>query len=314
MVMQNTDYIDNAGQEAAERRAPLVSIILPMYNSARTIECCIESIKEQSFEDFEAILIDDGSTDDTLSVAAKSIRADERFTIVSRENHGVSPTRNFALQMAHGEWIAFIDSDDWFAPYAIGELVKGAQGGADLVVADFYRVNSERYAPKGLEMSGLYNREDYVKLMFKAPANFYFACLWNKLFKRSIIEDAELRFDEHMRFSEDHLFVLRYMLCADNFALVNKPIYFYVDTPGSLVHSAMNIADISKSRSILVDYYELVCKSIGLSDPLTAANIAAFAVSPATDGIVTALDEKLTIGLVPPAAAKLDSRFNYLFY
>lgn len=312
--MENTDYIDAKSQETTEHKAPLVSIILPMYNSARTIACCIESIKEQSFDDFEAILIDDGSTDDTLAVAAKSIRADERFTIVSRENHGVSPTRNFALDMARGEWVAFIDSDDWFAPYAIEELVKGAQSGADLVVADFYRVNGERYCAKGLELSGLYNREDYVKLMLKAPANYYFACLWNKLFKRSIIEESGLRFNEHMHFSEDHVFVLRYVLHASNFALVDKPIYFYVDTPGSLVHSAMNIADISKSRSIVMDYYEAVCKGIGLSDAMTTANAAAFAVSPATDGIVTALDEKLTIGLVPPAAAKLDSRFNYLFY
>lgn len=312
--MQNTGYIETASQSAAEHIAPLVSIICPMYNSARTIACCIESIKRQTFTDFEAILIDDGSTDDTLAIAAKNVRADERFRIISRANHGVSPTRNFALDLARGTWIAFIDSDDWFAPYAVEELVRGAQSGAELAVADFYRVNSDRYAAKGLELSGLYNREEYVKLMFKAPANYYFACLWNKLFKREIIQRAQLYFDEDMNFGEDHVFVLRYLLHADYIALVDKPVYFYVDTPGSLVHSAMNLADISKSRAILADHYDAICKSIGMSDTLSAANVAGFVISPATDGIVTALDEKLCEGLVPPDAAKLDSRFNYLFY
>lgn len=312
--MQTAFDIENASQTATGHDVPLVSIIVPMYNSAKTIACCLESIRRQTFKDFEAILVDDGSTDETLTVVAKSIRGDERFRVISRENHGVSPTRNFALELARGSWIAFIDSDDWFAPYAIEELVRAGQSGADLAVADFYRVNGDRYAIKGLEESGLFSRGDYIKLMLKTPANYYFACLWNKLFKRSVIESCDLRFDEEMHFAEDHVFVLQYMLSAQDVALVDKPVYFYVDTPGSLVHSAMNLADLSKSRSVLADHYDAICKSIGMSDALSAANVAGFVISPCTDGIVTALDEKLCAGLVPPEAAKLDSRFNYLFY
>ncbi len=312
--MQEMTDINACVAEEDQALSPLVSIILPVYNSAKTIACCIESIKAQTLRDFEVILVDDGSTDDSLAIAAKNIRADERFRIVSRENHGVSLTRNFALALARGTWIAFIDSDDWYAPYALEALVDAAQGKAELAVASFYRVGGDRYAVKRPEPSGVYPYADYVKAMFKAPANYFYACLWNKLFKRSIIEEAGLEFDHTMDFAEDHVFVLRYMLNTTHVAIVDRPVYFYVDTPGSLVHSAMNIADISKSRSILADHYEAICKSVGMSDTLSAANVAGFVISPATDGIVTALDEKLCEGLVPPAAAKLDSRFNYLFY
>lgn len=312
-MQQQTD-INVTSKESTGLSAPLVSIILPMYNSAKTIACCIESIKAQTMADFEVILVDDGSTDDSLAIAAKNIRGDERFRMISRENHGVSFTRNFALNMARGTWVAFIDADDWFAPYALGALVGAVHDKAQMAVASFYRVSAGRYAAKRQEPSGLYPYEDYIKAMFKAPANYFYACLWNKLFKRQLICDAALEFDTGMDFGEDHVFVLRYLLHTSCIAIVDKPVYFYVDTPGSLVHNAMNLADISKSRTILADHYDAICKSVGMSDAWSAANVAGFVLSPATDGIVTALDEKLCEGLVPPAAAKLDSRFNYLFY
>lgn len=321
--MHKTPDIDRfapASQEAKaplgnqETKAPLVSIVLPMYNSAKTIACCIESIKRQTMGDFEVLLIDDGSTDDSLAVAAKNVRGDERFRIISRENHGVSLTRNFALALARGTWVAFIDADDWFAPYALEAMVDGVQQGAELAVCSFYRVGGERYSVKRQEPTCLMSYNNYVKAMSKAPANYFFACLWNKLFKRSIICEAGLEFDNTMDFAEDHVFVLRYLLHTSHVAVVDRPVYFYVDTPGSLVHNAMNLADFAESRTILADHYEAVCKKAGMSSTMSAGYVAGFVFSPATDGIVTALDEKLCEGMVPPAAAKLDSRFNYLFY
>ncbi len=294
---------------------PLVSVVVPMYNSAATIECLLESLINQTLGDFELILVDDGSKDDSVAVARRAAAGDPRVHIITKENSGVSRTRNEALSHCRGSWITFADADDWLAPYALESLVSAAEQGADLAIADFYRVREGRYSVKGVGVSGLLSFEEFMHQMSLAPANYYYGSLWNKLFRRSIIAEHELSFKTKLDFGEDHVFVLEYLQYVRCVAAISKPTYYYIDTPGSLVHRAMNPIGVAKNKNEVMAVYEKLCDKAGISNTLAgSATVMSFLITPATDGMVSPFDEKLGVGQVPSSAATLDPRFRGLFH
>lgn len=129
---------------------PEVSIIVPVHNVRATLPRCINSIIHQEYTDFELLLIDDGSTDDSGAVCDAFAAQDERIIVIHKENSGVSDTRNLAISKARGTYLQFVDSDDWITPDATKRFVKTAEENhCDLVIADFYRVIGERLSPKG---------------------------------------------------------------------------------------------------------------------------------------------------------------------
>lgn len=295
--------------------APLVSVVVPMYNSAATIECLLESLLSQTLGDFELILVDDGSKDDSVAVARRAAGGDPRIRIFTKENSGVSRTRNAALSHCRGSWVTFADADDWLAPYALESLVSAAEQGADLVVSDFYRVREGRYSVKGVGVSGLLSFDEFMHQMSLAPANYYYGSLWNKLFRRSIITEHGLSFKTKLDFGEDHVFVLEYLQHVRRVAAISKPTYYYIDTPGSLVHRAMNPIGVAKNKNEVMAVYEKLCDKAGICNTLAgSATVMSFLITPATDGMVSPFDEKLGIGQVPSRAATRDARFRRLFY
>lgn len=299
-------------EETAEP-SPLVSIVVPMHNSASTIECLVESLMEQSFPDFEAILVDDGSHDKTAALTRSLTEHDQRFSVYEKEPSGVSHTRNFGLAHCRGEWVTFADADDWLAPYALEKLVDGARQGADFCIADFYRVKDSRYSVKGVGINGLLSFDEFMRQMSLAPANYYYGSLWNKLFRRSAIEERGLRFRNSLDFGEDHVFVLEYLQSVERIAVIGKPTYYYIDTPGSLVHRAMNPIGVAKNKNEVMAVYEKLCTRAGINNTLAGeATVMSFLITPATDGMVSPFDEKLGIGQVPPRAADSDPRFKAL--
>ena len=302
-----------ASEETVEP-SPLVSVVIPMHNSSATLACLIESLMGQRFASFEAILVDDGSHDGSASLARSLTEHDERFTVYEKEASGVSRTRNYGLERCRGQWVAFADADDWLAPYALEKLVAGAQQGADFCIADFYRVKDGRYSVKGMGVNAMLGFDEFMRQMSLAPANYYYGSLWNKLFSRSIIEKRGLRFKDKLDFGEDHVFVLEYLRDVDRIAVIGKPIYYYIDTPGSLVHRAMNPIGVAKNKNEVMAVYEQLCTRAKINNTLAGeATVMSFLISPATDGMVTPFDEKLGIGQVPSRAASCDPRFRGLF-
>ena len=128
----------------------LVSIIVPVYNAEKYVRRCVDSILVQDYPNFELILMDDGSTDGSGEICDAYAGRDERVRVIHKENTGVSDTRNQALELAEGEYIQFLDSDDWIVPEATRLLVQAMEkNGCDMVISDFYRVAGERLSRKG---------------------------------------------------------------------------------------------------------------------------------------------------------------------
>ena len=200
---------------------PTVSIIVPVYNAQEYLRRCVDSILGQEYQDFELLLMDDGSTDGSAEICDSYAQADSRVRTVHKENTGVSDTRNQAISQARGTYLQFLDSDDWITPDATKLLVRTAEeNGCDLVIADFYRVVGERVSQKGdIDEDGVLTREEFAAHMMENPADFYYGVLWNKLYRRSIVEEHELCMDTKISWCEDFMFNLEYIRWAKAFAL-----------------------------------------------------------------------------------------------
>ena len=243
---------------------PTVSIIVPVYNAENTIPRCIESILNQEYSDFELLLVNDGSTDGSGAVCDAYAARDARVRVIHKENTGVSDTRNTALDQARGTYLQFLDSDDWITPDATSSLVRAAESAqCDLVVSDFYRVVGERFSQKGdIDDDGVMTREEYAAHMMENPADFYYGVLWNKLYRRSIVEAHHLRMDPEISWCEDFMFNLEYIRYAETFRALQVPIYYYVKTKGSLANQSLTISKTVKMKLTVFEYYQRFFKSV----------------------------------------------------
>lgn len=243
---------------------PTVSIIVPVYNAEKYIRRCIESILNQEYTDFELILCNDGSKDSSGAICDEYAKTDSRVRVLHKENTGVSDTRNTAIDVARGTYLQFLDSDDWITPDATKLLVRAAtEHHCDLVIADFYRVVGDRVSHKGdIEDDGVLTREEFAEHMMENPADFYYGVLWNKLFRRDLVEQYHLRMDTSISWCEDFLFNLEYILHAKVFYALQAPIYYYVKTKGSLASQGMNISKTIKMKLMVFEYYNDFYKNV----------------------------------------------------
>lgn len=236
---------------------PTVSIIVPIYNAEKTIGRCVNSILNQKYRDFELILLDDGSTDASGEICDAYAEKDERILVLHKPNSGVSDTRNRGIAMAKGEYLQFLDSDDWITPDATGFFVRAAaENGCDMVISDFYRVIGDRVSQKGsIEEEGVLTRVDYAVQMMQRPADFYYGVLWNKLYKRSIVEKYQLRMDHSVSWCEDFMFNLEYVRHVSQIYVLKIPVYYYVKTKGSLVSQGISMKKtIHMKRTVFACY------------------------------------------------------------
>lgn len=269
---------------------PSVSIIVPVFNAENYIGRCIESVIHQEYTDYELLLVDDGSTDASGSICDKYAASDSRIRVFHKENTGVSDTRNFALDKARGTYLQFIDSDDWITPDASKLFLRAArESDCDLVIADFYRVVGKRLSHKGdIEEEGVLTREAYASHMMANPADFYYGVLWNKLYRREIVEKYRLRMDKEISWCEDFMFNLEYILHAKTFYALQVPVYYYVKTEGSLVSQGMSFSKTIKMKLLMFDYYNKFYKHI-LDEEEYEKNrlqVYSFFVKAARDGMV----------------------------
>lgn len=264
---------------------PLVSLIIPVYNAEKYLRRCLNSVVEQTFSDMEVILVNDGSTDDSLKICQEYQQMDSRFRIIDKENTGVSDSRNQAIDAACGEYLQFMDSDDWLTPDATEILVQAAQRfDCDLVIADFYRVDKAVFTEKQhIRERGLLTRQQYAEYMMQDPADFYYGVLWNKLYRRSILQKYHLRMDTELRWCEDFLFNLGFIRNAERFTAVQVPIYYYMKRKGSLVSTDWKKASTVTLKFRLLKEYKELYQSMGLYEE-NELRINAFVVAFAKDG------------------------------
>ena len=243
---------------------PMVSIIVPIYNAENYLRRCVDSILNQEYTDFELLLVNDGSTDASGDICEEYGDRDPRVIVIQKENTGVSDSRNRALDRARGKYLQFLDSDDWITPDATRLFVRAAEEyGCDMVISDFYRVVGERLSPKGdIEEEGVLTREEFAAHMMENPADFYYGVLWNKLYRRDIVEEHNLRMDTDINWCEDFMFNLEYIRYAKVFYALHAPIYYYVKRKGSLASQGINISKTVKMKLNVFEYYNNFYKHV----------------------------------------------------
>lgn len=191
-----------------------ISLIVPVYNVENSLHKCLDSILSQTFTDWECILIDDGSTDNSSNICEAYKTKDERFLVIHKQNDGVSSARNEGIKNANGEWLAFIDSDDYVLPSYLSLLLKGTD--SDFSLCGFKSAEGIDFTPSG---SNSFKEALYSKYLLCTP--------WAKLFKRDIIVKNNLFFDKQLRLGEDSIFCYQYLLFCKSIHVVASNAYFY---------------------------------------------------------------------------------------
>jgi glycosyltransferase involved in cell wall biosynthesis len=209
-----------------------ISIIIPVYNTERYLLECINSILNQSFGDYELLLVDDGSTDNSGRICDGLAEKDTRIRVFHKENGGVSSARNLGLDNARGVWVYFVDSDDEVLPGGLEALVNGISDDVDSVMGGYeqHGIDGSIIRPLDGYSPTILTKEQslFALLSSNSMYNAYlgFMCLW--LFRNKIIQDNHLRFDPNIKIKEDTLFVTQY-LCASKgqTQFVPIPVYKY---------------------------------------------------------------------------------------
>lgn len=208
-----------------------VSIIIPCYNSAKYLAACMDSVLVQTMADFEAILIDDGSKDDTLAIAKRIAEKDARVRVLTQANSGVSAARNLGLAHCSGEWITFVDSDDLIVPDMLEIMLSAVQDGVDMVVCahkTFTEDGREEIVipeTRWMDLDGEAKRRAAALRLIEGDSVLNIMC--NKLHRRALIEREGLRLHQGVRIAEDALFNLEAVLCGREIAYVNQATYLY---------------------------------------------------------------------------------------
>lgn len=236
---------------------PLVSIIIPIYNREQTLERCLCSIIRQTYPNLEIIAVDDGSTDHSRVILERYEKKDSRLHVIYKKNSGVSESRNLGLQMAKGDFVQFVDADDWLTRDATSLLLQAMEPDIQLVISDYYRVIGRRIWIKGhIPASSSMSRAEFAKYMMKSPANFYYGVIWNKFYRMDIIKENQLYFAHDLDWCEDFKFNLEYLKYTSNVQVLTTPFYYYVKTKGSLVDSKIDLKETIRTKKILFGYYK----------------------------------------------------------
>lgn len=211
-----------------------VSIIIPVYNCISWIEAVIQDILNQTYGDFEVIIIEDGSDDGSGLLCDGFLEMDKRICVVHTENYGVSHARNEGMRRAKGRYLWFVDADDRMERESLSALVLPfiSQENVDLVIGKF---ENER----NLWQSALWGVQDQSSFMddfSKCIHGFYYGALWNKLYKKDIIQNNNIWFAEDISWCEDYLFNLEYYSHLNRMVgYVSRSVYIYYTRENSLV-------------------------------------------------------------------------------
>lgn len=206
-----------------------VSVIVPVFNAEKYIQQCINSIREQVLEEIEIIVVDDGSSDKSWQLLQEMASCDQRVKLFRQENKGVSAARNKGIEMARGEFIGFVDADDWIDPNMYYLLYQNII----LYHAEIGICNAYNLKPNSKNVR-LPNLGDIASFEFKPQESIrelmqfkYDYAIWNKLYSKNIIQNNGLKFSQTLVIYEDLLFNLEYWGYCKRAAIVNMPLYYY---------------------------------------------------------------------------------------
>lgn len=210
---------------------PLISIIIPVYNSSNTLNRCVDSILNQTFCDWELLLIDDGSTDGSGEICDKYSAKDTKIKVFHKKNGGVSSARNVGIDYAKGKWITFVDSDDYINPKALYHMVSCA-GSSDLVLSSIRIHNNNNEYVSKVDNSYTRNKNEIGVLLTSLNNYVGLTAPWGKLLNLSIIKKYQIKFNEKFFSGEDTLFLYKYIYHVECISCVQYISYNNVTTNG----------------------------------------------------------------------------------
>lgn len=223
---------------------PIISIVVPVYNVEKYLERCVESIRNQSLNDIEIILVDDGSSDLCPQLCDKYALEDDRIRVVHKKNGGLSSARNAGMKIARGKYIGFVDSDDSVLPTMYEEMLQVIQKeDVDFVMSDYNRIlRSGNSFLKTLSIpAGFYNKKKIVDKIYPSlimSGNIDYGPLlsvWHCLYKLQFLRNNQISFDEDVRWSEDNIFSAIVGYCANSFYyLKGRALYNYYQNEGTI--------------------------------------------------------------------------------
>lgn len=214
----------------------MISIVVPAYNAAAVIEECINSILRQTYSDFELIVVDDGSTDNTAGIVSAKAAEDKRIRLIRQTNAGVSSARNAGIAAAMGELLCFVDSDDTVSANYL-EVLHALYSPGVLPVIDVVRSDGDGSAltpmPETYELGG-----DWVESYLCGQLRYGIAfSVWNKLYSLQIIHTHHIAFEPSLSIGEDMLFVFQYLHHCQTIRFSKDACYYYTIIPGSAMSS-----------------------------------------------------------------------------
>lgn len=202
-----------------------ISIIIPIYNSEKYLKECLKSIKEQTYSNYEVIMVNDGSTDKS-ELICRDFLNDTRFKIINQKNMGVAVARNSGLNKAKGKYVLFVDSDDWLDKDMLSVLINNVEE-SELLSVGYYNVfkNNKIEVTNGQGQDIVINQN--LEKCIMDSNNMIGGYLWNKLFDLNIIRKNNIFFDKDINYCEDLIFVLTYIRFVNKIRYIAKTLYFY---------------------------------------------------------------------------------------
>lgn len=209
-----------------------ISIIVPVYNAEKYLKRCIDSILSQTEKNFECILIDDGSTDNSSIIMNNYLELDQRLKVLQKKNAGVSSARNIGLDMAKGDYIVFIDADDYVSETYLANLLSAISNDSDLAVSFAIECNGFGGETKEVYQEAVLIKNNFYRLFTDYDFAWH-TSPWGKIYKRSIIEKLHLRFDEHLNIGEDLYFLYTYINSTNKIQITHYTDYYYFYNNGN---------------------------------------------------------------------------------
>lgn len=224
----------------------LISVIIPAYNVEEYLSKCLDSVVNQtmSSENYEVIIVNDGSTDHTGQIIDKFIKYNENFVAINEENAGLSRARNAGIKVATGEYISFLDGDDFWEPSFLTRMYNACRStGAEISYCGYYKYfpkNGSRFAVPFTPKTKVMSKQEALKALVKD--NFLRFYAWNKLYKRSLFIEHDIKFPD--MYFEDIATIPKLFYYSNRIAVLNRPLYNYTKRENSIL-SSMNVAKVN---------------------------------------------------------------------
>lgn len=225
---------------------PQISVIVPVYNVEKYLTQCIESILSQTYQEFELLLIDDGSEDNSGSICDHYSNIDSRVHVFHKENGGVSSARNMGIEHAKGEWVCFVDSDDWIDKDTF-EYITGLWKGAD-----FLQFGYRRTGGTASEYSYVPSKVLRYSTSVYCTKKIYHSAICGYLLKLNIIKKYKISFPNHIKYGEDQAFILKTLICSSEIVILDRHFYNYRDREGSAMHASESIS-MGKDHLLVIE-------------------------------------------------------------